>query len=225
MSPPSIALGGAMTPASGSSAASWNRAVASLEKLYRWAELERLVAAAPFTHRIIWRQGHGGRRARMASRNEAYERAAKRSDVRFITLEDYRAFRDVGLRGLAVDGAERPGARDRNGIRNSLFAELLVTTGLRLEEASFLLAFELAALERRAAGGRQAWLDLPSGLTKGDRGRRILVPRRLLQQLCRLYRRRARKRSRQVRGVLRLAPGRPADLHPPSSARCSLGPL
>jgi site-specific recombinase XerD len=165
-------------------AGSWNRAVASLEKLYRWAELERLVAAAPFTHRIIWRQGHGGRRARMASRNEAYERAAKRSDVRFITLEDYRAFRDVGLRGLAVDGAERLGARDRNGIRNSLFAELLVTTGLRLEEASFLLAFELSALERREAGDRQAWLDLPSGLTKGERGRRILVPRRLLQQLC-----------------------------------------
>ena len=164
-------------------AGSWNRAVASLEKLYRWAELEGLVATAPFTHRIVWRQGHDGRRARMASRNETYERAAKRSDVRFITLEDYRAFRDLGLRGLTVAGAERLGARDRNGIRNALFAELLVTTGLRLEEASFLLASEIAALERRGAGDRQAWLNLPSGLTKGERGRRILVPRRLLQQL------------------------------------------
>jgi site-specific recombinase XerD len=165
------------------SAASWNRSVASLEKLYRWAELEGLVASTPFTHRDVWSRGHGGRRARVAARNDAYERAAKRSDVRFISLEDYRAFRDVGLRGLTVDGAERRGARDRNGARNALFAELLVTTGLRLEEASFLLACELAALAKAASRGRQASLELPSALTKGDRGRRVLLSRRLLPQI------------------------------------------
>ncbi|WP_436430938.1 hypothetical protein, partial [Enterococcus faecium] len=82
----------------------------------------------------------GGRRAAIAGRNDAYERAARRSDVHFIDLTDYRAFREVGLRGLTVEGTERPGARDRNGARNALFADLLVTTGLRLEEASFLLA-------------------------------------------------------------------------------------
>ncbi|HEV3371241.1 MAG TPA: site-specific integrase [Xanthobacteraceae bacterium] len=166
------------------SAASWNRSVASLEKLYRWAELEGLVAATPFTHRDAWRRGHGGRRARITARNDAYERAAKRSDVRFISLEDYRAFRDVGLRGLTADGAERPGARDRNGARNALFAELLLTTGLRLEEASFLLASELAALLPLPSRSRQAWLELPPALTKGDRGRRVLLPRRLLQQIA-----------------------------------------
>lgn len=167
------------------SAASWNRSVASIEKLYGWAELEGLIASTPFTHRDARRSGHGGsgRRARITVRNEAYERAAKRSDVRFISLEDYRAFRDVGLRGLTVDGAERPGARDRNGTRNALFAELLLTTGLRLEEASFLLASELAALFLPSRS-RQAWLELPAALTKGDRGRRVLLPRRLLQQIA-----------------------------------------
>src|SRR5208337_3806337 len=105
---------------------------------------------------------------------DSYERAAKRSDVRFVSLEDYRVFRDVGLRGLDVDGAERPGARDRNGARNALFAELLVTTGLRLSEASFLLASELADLAHNAARGRQARFELPSALTKGERGRRLL---------------------------------------------------
>lgn len=165
------------------SAASWNRSVASLEKLYRWAELEGLVASTPFTHRDAWRRGHGGRRAHITARNDAYERAAKRSDVRFISLEDYRAFRDVGLRGLTIDGAERPGARGRNGARNALFAELLVTTGLRLEEASFLLASELATLLPPPSRSRQAWLELPPALTKGDRGRRVLLPRRLLQQI------------------------------------------
>src|SRR3546814_14169460 len=92
----------------------------------------------------------------IAARNDAYERTAKRSDVRFVTMDDYRIFRDVGLRGLALDGTERPGARDRNGLRNALFADLLVTTGLRLEEASGLLAAELAAIrsaERRVGKG------------------------------------------------------------------------
>jgi integrase len=65
--------------------------------------------------------------------------------VRFVDLPAYHVFRDVGLRGLTVEGAERPGARDRNGARNALFADLLVTTGLRLEEASFLLAAEIPA--------------------------------------------------------------------------------
>lgn len=73
--------------------------------------------------------------------------------MRFISLDEYRIFRDAGLRALTITSAERPGARDRNGTRNALFAELLLTTGLRLEEASFLLASEFSALtirERRA---------------------------------------------------------------------------
>ena len=166
------------------SAASWNRSIAALEKLYRWAELEGLVASNPFTHRDVWRRGYGSRGARVAARNDSYERAAKRSDVRFVSLEDYRVFRDVGLRGLTVDGAERPSARGRNGTRNALFAELLVTTGLRLSEASFLLALDVADLAQRAARGRQTRFELPCALTKGERGRSILLPRRLLQQIA-----------------------------------------
>jgi len=166
------------------SAASWNRSIAALEKLYRWAQSEGLVASSPFTHRDVWRQGHGTRRVRVVARNDSFERAARRSEVRFISLEDYRLFRDVGLRGLAIDGTERTGARDRNGARNALFAELLVTTGLRLSEASFLLALEFVDLAQRVTRGRQTRFQLPSALTKGDRGRSILVPRRLLLQIA-----------------------------------------
>lgn len=160
------------------SASTWNRAIASLDKMYRWAEREGLVTSTPFTHRQIWRRTFGGRRAAIAGRNEAYERAARRSDVRFVDLVDYRAFRDVGLRGLTVNGTERPGARDRNGARNALFADLLVTTGLRLEEASCLLAAEIPTPDGRAE--RQCRVELPAALTKGDKGRTILLPRRLL---------------------------------------------
>jgi len=162
------------------SAASWNRAVACLDRLYRWGVREGLLPEAPFTHRSVWRQGYGGRRAQITARNDAYEPAARRADVSFVTLDDYRVFRDVGLRGLMPDGGARPGARDRNGIRNALFSDIVVTTGLRLEEASFLFASDLAAVDRRTA--RQVWLDLPDALTKGDRGRQILLSGRLLEQ-------------------------------------------
>jgi site-specific recombinase XerD len=165
------------------SAASWNRSVAAMEKLYTWAQTESLVSASPFTHRDVWRRATAGRRGRIVARNDAFERGAKRSDVRFVSLEDYRRFRDVGLRGLAPDGVERSSARDRNGLRNVLFAEVLVITGLRLEEASTLLASEVDALLQAASPDRQIWFELPAGLTKGDRGRAILMPGRLLQQL------------------------------------------
>ena len=163
-------------------AASWNRSVASLDRLYRWAERERLVDEVPFTHRAVWHRGVGGGRLRRTGRNEAYEQGARRSDMRFVGLEDYGVFRDVGLRGRAPDGLARPGARDRNGTRNALFANLLITTGLRLEETSCLLAHEIATLER-AEGERQVWFRVPSGLAKGGRGRQVLIPARLLRLL------------------------------------------
>lgn len=165
------------------SARSWNRAVAALDKLYRWGEEQGLIAAAPFARRVVWRRAAGGGRSCIASTNTAYERGAGRADIRHLSLEAFRVFRDVGLRGLGADGLERPGARDRNGARNALFAELLLVTGLRLEEASRLMAFEVLDLDAQGADGRQRWLRLPGPLTKGGRGRSVLIPDRLLTQI------------------------------------------
>lgn len=167
------------------SAASWNRAVAALDKLYRWAVEDGIISQSPFIYRDVWRRmPSGSGRTITVTRNQAYERAAKRSDVKFITIEDYRRFRDVGLLGLAVDGSERKGARDRNGSRNALFADLLVTTGLRLEEASSLLAVEIGEVMRTSADGdKQVAFRLPPALTKGDKGRTIRIPASLLARL------------------------------------------
>ncbi|RUV81246.1 integrase, partial [Mesorhizobium sp. M1A.F.Ca.IN.022.07.1.1] len=165
------------------SAASWNRSVAAMDKLYEWGVGEGLLSSSPFSHRDIWRRSRARGSGQIAVRNGAFERRAKRSDIRFVTLEDFRRFRDVGLRGLTPDGAERPGTRDRNGLRNALFAEMLVITGLRLEEASFLLASEVDALPAFGSSIRQTWFNLPAGLTKGERGRAILVPDGLIQRL------------------------------------------
>lgn len=165
------------------SAASWNRSIAAIDKLYEWGVREGLLPSSPFSHREIWRRNRTRGQGKLITRNDAFEGRANQNTIRFVTLEDFRQFRDVGLRGLSANGAERPGARDRNGLRNALFAEMLVVTGLRLEEASFLLVFELDALPAANASRRQTWLNLPAGLTKGERGRAILIPDGLLQRL------------------------------------------
>lgn len=165
------------------SASSWNRSVASLDKLYRWGLDRKLIAESPFRHRQVWRRGFGGRRAAQADRNMAYEPAAAAADSRFVSLATYRLFNRIGLRGLTREGHERRGSRDRNGLRNAVFSDLLVSTGLRLEEASALLASEVAAWTLDGGSSRQVRFALPPSVTKGNRGRTILIPRRLLARL------------------------------------------
>ena len=164
------------------SAASWNRSVAALDKMYAWAKRKGLIEASPFTYREAWQRGRGLARPKVINRNTAYEAQPERG-ITFVSLDDFRAFREVGLKGRTPDSRERPGARDRNGTRNTLFAELLVTTGLRLEEASSLLAFEVSEALGRGSRQRQITFDLPAAITKGDRGRTILIPARLLAEL------------------------------------------
>ena len=165
------------------SAETWNRSIASLDKLYRWGVDQKLISVSPFRHRKVWRGSINGRRAALVDRNMAYEPAGARSNIRFVSLETYRIFSRVGLRGLLTDGHNRPGARDRNGMRNALFADLLVSTGLRLEEASSLLASEIAEHYGDEGSSRQVRFMLPPPITKGNRGRTILIPRRIISRL------------------------------------------
>ena len=165
------------------SASSWNRSVASLDKLYRWGLERELITESPFRHRQVWRRGFGGLRSALTDRNMAYEPAIASSDTRFISLETYRLFNRIGLSSLTRDGHERHGARDRNGMRNVLFADLLVSTGLRLEEAASLLACEVVAQTTNVGASRQIRFALPASVTKGNRGRTILIPHRIIARL------------------------------------------
>jgi site-specific recombinase XerD len=164
--------------------ASWNHAVAALDKLYRWGSEEGLIHQSPFRYRQVWRRTYGGGQRTAIATNASYERAVKRSDMRFLMLEDFHRFRDVGLLGRQADGRPRIGARDRNGIRNALFAELLIATGLRLEEGCSLLVTEIReAIEAAKPGDRQLPFRLAADLTKRNKGRSIRMPARLLAHL------------------------------------------
>lgn len=170
-------------PAHRLAAASWNRAVAALDKLYGWGIEEGLTAVAPFTYQKRWARRVGCGAALVVTANRARERGARQGNVRFLDIERFLLFRDVGLRGRLPDGRPDPAARSRNGERNALFAEVLVTTGLRLEEASSLLTLELPHLTDVPAGARSVPVRLASATAKGVKGREYRLPVRLLRRM------------------------------------------
>ena len=166
------------------SAGSWNRSIAALDKLYRWAVDEKLIETAPFTYRQFWTRFAPSGAVKTVSANSARETGARRGNMRFLDLARYRLFRDVGLRGRLPDGREDPSWRGRNSERNALFAELLITTGLRLQEASSLLETELPRYESaQPTGARSVPFRLAAAAAKGQKGREIRLPLRLVRQL------------------------------------------
>lgn len=166
------------------SASSWNRMVAALDKLYRWAVDEKIITSAPFTYRQLWSRASTSGAVMAVAVNCAKESGARNGDMRFLDLPRYLVFRDVGLRGKLPDGREDPTWRGRNGERNALFAELLITTGLRLQEASSLLLNELPEQDIRPDSTAQSLgFRLAAATAKGSRGRDIRMPIRLIRQL------------------------------------------
>ncbi|WP_247784745.1 tyrosine-type recombinase/integrase [Bradyrhizobium sp. 170] len=145
---------------------------------HRWAVEEGIIATSPFSYGVTLRRAVGTRAMLAVTTNRARERAPRLHDMRYVDLGRYLLFRDVGLRGRLPDGTDDPTWRGRNGERNALFAELLVTTGLRLTEGGSLL---LADLPRATeAGSRSVVFDLPGAVAKGGRPRRVRIPRRVL---------------------------------------------
>lgn len=161
---------------------SWNRAVTALEKFYGWAWDEELIATPPFVRGVVAAPSvprHAQRRSRSFR-----EPAARRHDMRFIGMDHFVLFRDVGLRAQLSDGTADPAWRGHNGERDSLFAEFLAATGLRLEEASSLLPADLPRHDDPLLGdARSCPVLLPAAICKGGKGREVRVPRRLLRRV------------------------------------------
>lgn len=168
-------------------ASSWNRSVASLQKLYQWAEEEQLIKASPFGRELFVRRRPGWSGSSSTHIVRAREPAARTRDLQFLDMPHYVLFRDVGLRGSQADRSEDPHWRGRHGERNALFAELLVTTGLRLEEASSLLTLELPSFceDKRRPDQRSVCFRLPAAICKGGKAREIRLSYRWLRALAR----------------------------------------
>lgn len=167
---------------------SWNRAVAALDRFYRWALAEGLAGELPFDYRYAT-VGIPGQQTRTAvQRNQFLERVGPREEVKCISLDTYLYFRDVGLLGRLPDGSPDPAFRGRNSLRNAAFAEVLVTTGTRLSEAAWMLKAELPDIDApENAGLKTCRMQLAQATAKGRRGRPIQVPRRVLKDFLLPY--------------------------------------
>lgn len=164
-------------------AGTWNRSVASLERLYKWGKMNGCLSELPFRYRTIWHRDTDTGRSVALAQNDAYENETDARVVQFVPADEFVVFRDVGLRGVNADGTPREGARDRNGGRNAIFADMLFATGLRLSEGTHLFAFEIRQLVERAAGRKQVRTTLPDGLTKRNKPRPAIFTRRILKSL------------------------------------------
>lgn len=134
--------------------ARWNRGLAALGRLYSWAVKQGYVSVSPIETREAV-----GRHGQAVEVPAARAKDARSSDVRWLTPRMFRRWVDVGLRGFSENGVPGAAWGGRMEDRNSAFANLLFSSGLRLTEASSLLTLEVPQSEvghRRYFSGRLA---------------------------------------------------------------------
>ncbi|MGX1513815.1 site-specific recombinase XerD [Streptomyces collinus] len=177
------------------SGAKWNRELAALTRLYKWAAAKKYVAVNPVLEREVL-----GRHGEMVSVPAQRAKDARSSNVKWLTPRAYRMWRDVGLRGYTADGRRDPSFRGRNDDRNAAYSDLLFSSGMRLSEGGSLLTFEVPALEesmKRYFDGR-----LGKAATKSRRERTFYVAVEDLRSVIAYERttRRAAIRRAQAKG-------------------------
>jgi len=147
-------------------AATWNQHVSVLASFYRWALAEGHAQAEPFCYRMA-RGVFAGGQVRV---NQAIRRRPK-PHVRIRYLEpDFTAMFLNALAGLSPDGAQDAAFRGRELARNACIGQLAVATGLRLQEFTYLLSYEVPPLPR-ARTGAPVGFGVPPGVTKGRKFR------------------------------------------------------
>ena len=133
-------------------ASTWGQAMSILGLFYRWAMDEGMASAEPFTYRTARALFDGtGRQVR---RNLAVRRTPKpHVTIKYLEGRLRGAVR-AGSARLLPDGSADPRFHGRELARNAAVAQLALATGLRLQEFTYLLPFELPPL--RGATGRRS---------------------------------------------------------------------
>jgi site-specific recombinase XerD len=149
-------------------ASTWGQHMSILSLFYRWALEEGLAQTEPFTYRTARALFHGtGREVRV---NLAVRRTPK-PHVTIKYLEpDFAALFLNGLRGLAPDGVLDTGYHGRELARNAAIGELALATGLRRQEFTHLLTYEIPSLPSTPTVVPIPF-PVPSGITKGRKCR------------------------------------------------------
>jgi site-specific recombinase XerD len=149
-------------------ATTWGRHMSVLSLFYRWAMDEGHAQAEPFTYRTAKALFAGtGREVRV---NLAVRRTPKpHVAIKYLEPDFTRLFLD-GLRGLGPDGEPDPRYRGRELARNAAVGELALATGMRLQEFSSLLTWEIPPLPSQRVQAPIPF-PVPSGIAKGRKFR------------------------------------------------------
>ncbi len=144
-------------------ATTWNQHVSVLACFYRWAIAGDHAQAEPFSYRMARAVFAGtGREVRV---NLASRRRPK-PHVTIKYLEpDFTELFVRALAGRGADGGDDTVYRGRELVRNSCVGELALATGLRLQEFTFLLSWEVPVLPRVRTEVPIAF-PVPAGVTR-----------------------------------------------------------
>ncbi|MFI6286705.1 integrase [Streptomyces sp. NPDC051018] len=107
-------------------------------------------------------------------------RGRKQEDVKWLDPAGYARWRDLGLRGLDLDGREDPAWGGRNEQRDAVFADGLYGTGLRLSEWASVV---LPELPEEARGRGYYTCALADACAKGGYGHTYWMPRAVLSDV------------------------------------------
>jgi site-specific recombinase XerC len=149
-------------------ASTWAQHMSILSMFYRWALDEGHAQAEPFTYRTARALFHG------TSRDVRVNLAVRRTPKPPVTIKyldpDFTELFLNGLRGLAPDGVVDVRYRGRELARNAAMGGLALATGLRLQEFTYLLTYEIPALPPTATAIPIPF-PVPAGVTKGRKFR------------------------------------------------------
>ncbi|MFC5907911.1 integrase [Streptacidiphilus monticola] len=127
----------------------WNREAAAFTRLYRWAKVSPLPVDV----------GRAGDRAPDGGRDR----------VCWLTPRTWRLWMDIGLRGQTRSRVAAAEWSARTETRNTAFVGLLLSSGLRRQEAGSLLTFEVP--QQRLRQGMYCHGQVPGALTRAKRDR------------------------------------------------------
>jgi len=149
-------------------ATTWGRHMSVLSLFYRWALDEGHAQAEPFTYRTARSLFDGT--GRTVQVNLAVRRTPKpHVTIKYLEPDFTRLFLNA-LRGLAPGSGPDPSYRGRELARNAAVGELALATGMRLQEFSFLLAWEIPPLPARRVEVPIEF-PVPAAITKGRKFR------------------------------------------------------
>jgi integrase len=151
-------------------ASTWNQNICVLSVFYQWAVAEGHASAVPFTYAQA--RSRYGDQVRLVQANLARRRTPKpHVTIRYLEA-DFAALFLNALAGLTPEGTPDAGYQGRELARNAAMAGLVLATGLRRREFTFLLVFEVpSAPPAGHPSGLPVLFGVPAVLAKGGKYR------------------------------------------------------